>query len=195
MGLMSCIELHATDKAWLLKLARNSIGHYVTTTSYPEPIQPCSQAVEQVRACFVTLRLLGGLRGCIGHLEPIMTLNQAVIENAIAAACRDYRFNPLSINELTQVVIDISVLSPQQRLIAQSKQDLLAQLSPSIDGLVIQYRNHKATFLPSVWQQLPEPEQFLQHLMQKAGLAQDFWNPDIQCYRYQTSSFSESVDF
>jgi AmmeMemoRadiSam system protein A len=136
------------------------------------------------RASFVTLRLGGDLRGCIGALEPIRPLVADVAENAFAAAFRDPRFPPVSLVEAERLEVHVSVLSPLETLRARSKADLLAQLRPGVDGLVLELGPRRATFLPSVWSQLPDPPTFVAALLQKAGLAAAFWSPEMRAQRY-----------
>jgi len=143
------------------------------------------------RAVFVTLETDRTLRGCIGHLEAIQPLVLDVAENAFAAAFRDPRFQPLTCPELSQLSIEISVLTPSQPLSFTSEEDLLQMIGPGRDGLVLEEGTARGTFLPTVWESLPEPRVFLRHLKQKAGLPPDHWSDRIQVRRYRTESFSE----
>lgn len=145
--------------------------------------------LQQQRASFVTLHEAGQLRGCIGSLEAHRALVEDVAENAYAAAFRDPRFGPLRKSEFELLQISISVLSPSTSIQFESEQDLIAQMRPGEDGLILREGFHKGTFLPSVWEQLPEADQFLQHLKIKAGLNPDYWSDSIQVSRYQTESF------
>lgn len=173
----------------LLALARDSIG-WGLRHGQPLPIEPGNydEKLRQPGAAFVTLQRNGQLRGCIGSLEAYRPLVQDVSENAFAAAFRDPRFNPLQARELEGLSLSISVLTPAQPMQFESEQDLLRQIRPGIDGLILQQGVHRGTFLPSVWEQLPDPQQFLRHLKQKAGLPADYWSDDIQVSRYQTES-------
>lgn len=155
----------------------------VDAGDYPPPLQ-------QKRACFVTLHLHETLRGCIGHLEAIQALVNDVAENAYAAAFRDPRFPPLSFDEAEGLAIHISVLTPAKPLAYASETDLLAKIRPGIDGLILEEGLNRGTFLPSVWDSLPEPGDFLNHLKQKAGLPMDYWSDGIKISRYETDSFS-----
>ena len=145
------------------------------------------------RASFVTLQAAGRLRGCIGSLEPRMSLVADVSRNAYAAAFRDVRFPPLQAGELATLSLQISVLGLPVPLEFDSETSLLAQLRPGFDGLILQERDLRSTFLPSVWESLPEPERFLGHLKLKAGLAADYWSATVRCWRYTTESFAASV--
>ena len=140
-------------------------------------------------ACFVTLKQEGKLRGCIGSVEPCRPLADDLRENALAAAFRDHRFSPLTAQELEHTIIEVSVLSPLERMECSSEEDLLNQLRPGIDGLVIDYQSHRATFLPAVWGGLPRCEDFLGQLKRKAGLEPDFWSPELKAWRFSAATF------
>ena len=141
------------------------------------------------RSTFVTLEKLGQLRGCIGSLEAHRPLAQDVIHNSYAAAFSDPRFPPVKSDELQQIDIHISILNPAKKIDCQTEQELLDQLRPKIDGLILEEGSHRATFLPSVWQSLPQSEQFVRQLKLKAGLAENYWSDRIHCYRYTTENF------
>jgi len=175
----------------LLDVARASIQHglqagcalKINLADYPKVLLEC-------RASFVTLELHQQLRGCIGRLEATRPLIEDVAQNAFLAAFQDARFPPVTIDELTELEIHISLLSERVPVIFCSEQDLISQLRPKIDGLILEEGQLRATFLPSVWEQLPEPKQFLRHLKQKAGLAVGYWSDTIKVYRYQTESIA-----
>ncbi len=149
---------------------------------YPPPLL-------QKRATFVTLNIAGQLRGCIGTLKAHRPLVLDVAHNAFAAAFSDPRFVPLSQPEYEPLEIHLSILNPAEEMTFTSEQDLIDQLRPGIDGLIMQEGRQQGTFLPSVWQQLPEPKQFIQHLKHKTGLAADYWSADLRIWRYTTTSF------
>lgn len=169
----------------LLELARDAIAHGVDhgralsidTKDYDSELQ-------QPRASFVTLHKNGQLRGCIGSLQASRSLVVDVSENAYAAAFRDPRFNPMDRSELDSLHISISVLTPAEAMSFKSEQDLIQQLKPDIDGLILEEGNKRGTFLPAVWEQLPKAEEFLQHLKLKAGLTTDYWSDSIKISRY-----------
>lgn len=140
-------------------------------------------------AAFVTLKKAGQLRGCIGSLSAHRPLAEDVSENAYAAAFRDPRFPPLRSEELDGLEISISVLTPPQRLSFASEQELLAQLRPGVDGLILTEGGRRGTFLPSVWESYPEPAVFLRHLKMKAGLPPDYWSDTVSVERYETLSW------
>lgn len=174
----------------LVSVAKQSILHGLQHDQ-PMPIQLANypSELQQQRASFVTLNIDGQLRGCIGTLEAHRPLVLDVTHNAFAAAFTDPRFLPLSQPEYEQLEIHISILNPAEEMSFTSEQDLIKQLRPGIDGLIMQEGQQRGTFLPSVWQQLPQPEQFIQHLKLKAGLPNNYWSADLQIWRYTTTSF------
>lgn len=184
-------NLSCQERGDLLEVARISITHGL---KYGKPFQPDLGKFQghllDKRACFVTLNLEGELRGCIGHLQAIQPLVSDVAENAFAAAFRDPRFAPLSPPEARQIEIHISVLSVPEPMSFSSEQDLLAQIRPGIDGLILEDGWYRGTFLPSVWEQLPEREDFWRHLKGKAGLPVNHWSANVKVSRYTTESFS-----
>lgn len=143
-------------------------------------------------ACFVTLHRAGHLRGCIGSMLAYRSLAEDIQANARAAAFRDPRFPPLEVWELADLSIEVSLLSPLEPMDFDSEDALLGQLRPGVDGLLLEVGKHRGTFLPAVWQALPEPADFLAKLKVKAGLAPDFWSPEIVVNRYVTHSWDES---
>lgn len=147
--------------------------------------------LQESGACFVTLTQQGQLRGCIGTLEARRTLLADVKANAVAAALQDPRFLPLSATELTHTDIEVSVLSPMQALQFENEAHALAQLQPGIDGVVLEFKHHRSTFLPQVWEQLPTVDQFMTHLKYKAGLPPDFWAEGLRLSRYSVSKWKE----
>jgi len=184
------MSLTDAQKSELLALARASIAHGLKTGS-PSSIELNAYPTEltEQRASFVTLERKGQLRGCIGMLEAIRPLVQDISENAFSAAFRDPRFPPLTAGELADLDIHISILTAAEPMHFDSEADLVRQLQPHVDGLILQEGHRRGTFLPSVWEQLPEPEQFLRHLKQKAGLAGDYWSDSLKVYRYSTEMF------
>jgi len=142
-------------------------------------------------ACFVTLTLDGRLRGCIGSLNAYRPLRVDLEANARAAAFQDPRFPPVTEQELSPLRIEVSLLSAGQAMNVRDEDDALAQLRPQVDGIILTYGQHRATFLPQVWEQLPDPGLFLGQLKQKAGLPADFWAPGIELARYTVDTFTE----
>jgi AmmeMemoRadiSam system protein B/AmmeMemoRadiSam system protein A len=147
--------------------------------------------LREAGATFVTLQRHGQLRGCIGSLEARRPLADDVKSNAVAAALHDTRFAPLTVAELEGLVVEVSLLSAPQPLVATGEEDLLRQLRPGIDGLVLQRGLQRATFLPQVWEQLPQPRAFVEHLKRKAGLPPGVWDERIRAERYTVRKWSE----
>lgn len=176
----------------LLSIALQSIRHGLALGSQlATQYQDINEALLEHRCCFVTLRINSSLRGCMGSIQANEALIDNVISNAYNAAFNDPRFSPLQADELTELSIHISVLSPSQPLRFSSERELLPQLRPGIDGLVLRENNHCATFLPSVWDQLPEPDDFLGHLKKKAGLSEHYWSNTLSIERYTVESFEK----
>ncbi len=174
----------------LLELAGESIRHGLDRgTPLPIDSREYPPELQAQRACFVTLNRQGMLRGCIGHLEAIEPLVTDVVRNAFAAAFQDPRFPPLSREELDGLELHISILTPSRPLEFTSEEDLLSKTRPGVDGLILEDGPYRGTFLPSVWEQLPVPEQFLRHLKQKAGLPPNYWSQTLRIQRYETESF------
>ncbi|MDE2389624.1 MAG: AmmeMemoRadiSam system protein A, partial [Betaproteobacteria bacterium] len=143
-------------------------------------------------ATFVTLTQHGELRGCIGSLQACDPLIDDVSNNAVSAAVRDPRFMPLTADELDSVSVEVSLLSELQPLKFASEADALAQLRPETDGVVFEYGPYRSTFLPQVWESLPQSSQFLAKLKSKARLPEDFWDEEIQLSRYTVSKWRET---
>ena len=143
-------------------------------------------------ACFVTLTQQGELRGCIGTLEAHRSLLQDVKANAHAAAFRDPRFSPLGVSELEEIEVEISLLSAMTPLQFTGEREALTQLKPGVHGVVFEFGQHRSTFLPQVWEQLPNVVEFMAHLKYKAGLPPDFWADDVRLSWYTVSKWKES---
>jgi len=144
------------------------------------------------RGTFVTLTIKGNLRGCIGHIIPQESLIEGIRVNAINAAFRDPRFPPLTKGEWENVKIEISILTEPKPLSYSDVDDLLKKLRPGIDGVIIKKGYRQATFLPQVWEQLPDKTDFLSHLCQKAGLDGDAWSKaELEVSTYQVQAFEE----
>jgi len=174
----------------LLDVARASIQHglrhrralAVKPEDYPETLRP-------PRATFVTLEIGGQLRGCIGALTAYQPLVQDVATHAYAAAFEDPRFPELRSDEFPKLEIFISVLSPPEPMRFSCEEDLFQQVRPGVDGLILQFHQYRATFLPAVWESLSDPYVFLAQLKHKAGLPLDFWSPELRVERYTTEYF------
>jgi len=143
-------------------------------------------------ACFVTLTQDGELRGCIGTLEAHRPLLVDVKANALAAAFRDPRFMPLGTTELDVTRVEISLLTPTEPMAFEDETHALALLRPGIDGVVFEYGHYRSTFLPQVWEQLPDVREFMAQLKRKAGLPADFWAEGLRLSRYGVSKWKES---
>ncbi|WP_196137555.1 AmmeMemoRadiSam system protein A [Aliikangiella sp. G2MR2-5] len=184
---MPSTKLTLKDKQNILQVAHHAIQYGLT---YKEPpvleLEKYSDNLKAQGASFVTLKEGNQLRGCIGTLEPYQPLIQDVAEHAYAAAFNDPRFPPVNSIEEPLLHISVSILSPPSEIEFASEADLLSQINPNVDGLILKFNGHKGTFLPSVWKDLPEKEIFLAHLKQKAGLDQGFWHENIRVFRYTT---------
>jgi AmmeMemoRadiSam system protein A len=176
----------------LLDVAHKSIAHGLKH-GRELPVDPGEFPPElrEHRATFVTLHLDGDLRGCIGTLSAHQPLVRDVAHHAHAAAFADPRFAPLTPGEAARVSLHISVLTPARPITVTSEADLLAQLRPGIDGLILEDGYRRGTFLPSVWESLPDPRDFLRHLKRKAGLSEDHWSPTLTVSRYEAESIGE----
>ena len=180
----------------LLKLARECIaGEFEKKSPDIKDISNgiSKNVLKQKRGIFVTLHKKGELRGCIGNIEPVKTLENGIRENAIYAAFKDSRFTPLTRDELSRIDIEISILTLPEKVIYKDIQDLISNLIPGVDGVIMGKGHHRATFLPQVWDQLPEPEAFLTHLCTKAGLPAREWEKgELLLHTYQVFSFGET---
>jgi len=143
-------------------------------------------ALAEPRASFVTLTIEGELRGCCGTLTAVRPLLLDVWSNARASAFGDPRFPPLTEREWRSSSMEVSLLMPCERMVVASEQQLLLELVPGRDGLVLEWGGMRATFLPKVWEHVSGPRDFLRRLKEKAGLGADFWAADVQVWRYET---------
>lgn len=193
----------------LLRLARRAIEAHVAADAAARPLDGVAppfadllQEDDAIRpdlaprltergATFVTLLRNGALRGCIGSLRAQRPLGEDVVSNAIAAASRDPRFAPLGAGELAELRVEVSLLSAPRFLEFADEADLLRQLRPAVDGLILFSGCRSATFLPQVWQQLPQPHAFLAALKHKAGLAPERAAPDLMAATYTVEKWAE----
>jgi len=176
---------NSKEKQILLKVADDAIKHGLATHKIlPIKLGDYPEKLQALGASFVTLEINQQLRGCIGTLEAYQPLIQDVAQNAYAAAFRDPRFDPLTIEEYPNITKHISILSPSSPMFFTSEDDLLRQIRPNVDGLVLSELGYRGTFLPSVWESLPEPKLFLQHLKLKAGLPENYWSKTLKVSRY-----------
>jgi AmmeMemoRadiSam system protein A len=187
--------LTKSDHDCLLQLARQVIAHRVTGRKLPalNP-QDFSPRLRENGAVFVTLTEDGELRGCVGALEAYQPLFEDVCEHAEAAAFHDFRFPPLQEDELPFLHIEISYLTAPQPLEYADPVDLLSRLRPGTDGVLIRDGFRRATFLPQVWEKLPNPADFMDHLCQKMGAPENTWRrKPLQVFTYQVESFEEET--
>lgn len=186
---MSSNPLTPEQKQILLETARASIRHGLEHGRALQPeLDRVDDALREPRATFVTLEIGGQLRGCIGSLVAHRPLLADIAANAHAAAFSDPRFPPLRPEEYDHLDIHLSLLSRPEPMRFDSEEDLLRQLRPGVDGLILSDKGRRGTFLPSVWAQLPTPEQFLRHLKLKAGLPANYWSGTIRVDRYTVDS-------
>ena len=174
----------------LLPIARAEISRAL---GVPRAADESASWLTEHGACFVTLTQDGELRGCIGTLQAHRPLLTDVKSNAVSAALRDPRFMPLSVEELDITTVEISLLSPTTAMDVRDEADALAQIRPNVDGIIFEYGSYRSTFLPQVWEQLPQPRQFMAHLRRKAGLPDDFWEEGVKLSRYTVTKFSEAT--
>jgi AmmeMemoRadiSam system protein A len=180
----------------LLRIARAALAQALGAGSVagapPAATNPDEPWLHEPGATFVTLRRPDGeLRGCVGSIEPHRPLAEDVAHNAVAAAFHDSRFPPLAPQELPEISLEVSLLSSPEPLPALSEAAALRLLRPGIDGVILEYRGRRGTFLPQVWEQLPTPRDFLDHLATKAGLPRGFWAPEVRLSRYTVLKWEE----
>lgn len=173
----------------LIPIARESISRALES-AHP-PVAQDFPWLQEPGASFVTLMQDSKLRGCIGTLEAHRPLLLDVQANACAAAIRDPRFSPLRAEELEITEIEISLLSAAELISFGSEQEALAQLRPGFDGIIFQYGHYRSTFLPQVWEQLPDAQTFMAHLKHKAGLHPTFWHDAVKLQRYTVTKWKE----
>ncbi|MFH8080419.1 MAG: AmmeMemoRadiSam system protein A [Candidatus Aenigmatarchaeota archaeon] len=180
-------------KEFLLSLARKSIEYFLEKRELMHVNEEeLDNELKEKRPVFVTLEKHGMLRGCIGNLQPTEPLYAGVIKNAVAAAFYDVRFYPLSRDELDEVTIEISILSEPKKIEYKTVKELLRKIRRFKDGLIIRCGHRTATFLPQVWEKLPEKELFLSELCLKAGLKADEWKKgSLEVFKYNVICFKE----
>lgn len=183
-------DTDATLGPALLARARWAIGKALGVASGEAPSHP---SFSRRAACFVTLKRNGELRGCIGSINAQRELGADLDQNAVGAALRDHRFSPLTAEEFRDVEIEVSLLSRPEFLDCKSEREALEQIRPGIDGVIFFNGCRQATFLPQVWEQLPEPDEFLGRLKEKAGVRADFWSSAVMIATYQVLKFREGA--
>lgn len=176
----------------LLQLARHSICQALGQRSEAPDTTTNQEVLAQPGASFITLTQHGELRGCIGSIEAWRPLDQDIQANAVAAALRDPRFAPLTASELPYTRVEVSLLSAAQPVSFANEAEALSRLQPGIDGVILQANGRRATFLPQVWEQLPDPAVFMAQLKRKAGFPADYWSDAIQLSRYRVHKWYEA---
>jgi len=186
-------KLNDQEGKYLLEVARKTIERQLfKDKAVAQGNEFYSPKFSEKRGTFVTITINDNLRGCIGHIIPQETLLEGIRENAINAAFKDPRFNPLSKGEWEDIKIEISILTDPAILKYSDADDLLKKIRPNVDGVIIKKGYYQATFLPQVWEQLPDKKEFFTHLCLKAGMNGDEWkNGKLEVYTYQVQAFEE----
>lgn len=190
---MSADKLSEEEKRTLLHIARESLERGVKGENLtPLELETMPPLLRAQGASFVTLTIRGNLRGCIGALEPYQPLALDVREHALSAALDDPRFPPVKPKELDQIEIEVSRLTVPERLEYKDAEDLLAKLRPHVDGVIVRDGFHRATFLPQVWDKIPDKAGFLDNLCYKMGASQNLWrHKHLEVLVYQVEEFHE----
>ncbi len=184
-------QLGLAERQQLLYIARKAIVERLNgNDKFDLAVNQFSAVLQNPGASFVTLKIAGRLRGCIGSLQAQRPMLLDVAHNAMSAAFKDHRFKPLSSAEYAAVDVHISVLSAPVETPVSSRAELIALLQPGVHGLILEDGNHRSTYLPSVWEQLPYPEQFISELRAKAGLPREGWSDTIKVSLYTSEEFA-----
>ncbi|OUS24974.1 hypothetical protein A9Q98_12945 [Thalassotalea sp. 42_200_T64] len=186
MPALSCIELTRVEQQLAIDMVWLVLRESIKEQQLVMPAVPDCAVLQQQAGCFITLYVDDELRGCIGTSVAEKPLWQNICNHSYNSAFKDYRFDSLQFSELKQLSFQISILSACSSIDNLGEQALVSELKPGVDGLVIEYQQHNALFLPSVWDALPKPEVFVAKLKVKAGLAEDYWHQDMKLYRFQT---------
>lgn len=185
-------KLTPEEGEYLLSLARRTIESKLSGKEPPAEENDLPDKFFKKRGAFVTLNIHGSLRGCIGHIVPHEPLIDCIKINSLNAAFEDPRFRPLSKKEFEDIEIEISILTEPRQLEYSGADDLLEKLRPGTDGVIIKKNHYQSTFLPQVWEQLPDKKEFLSHLCLKAGMNAGEWKKgDLSVYTYQVQAFEE----
>jgi AmmeMemoRadiSam system protein A len=189
-------EFNLEERKQLLQLARTTLNNYFEKKKPTEVADSeIPKKFKQERGCFVTLTTGKNhdLRGCIGYIKPVKSLYNAIIDNALSAALQDWRFSPVKKEELSEIEIEISVLTVPQKLEFSSPDDMLAKIRPGIDGVYLFYGSSSSTYLPQVWEKLTDKKEFFSSLCMKGGAPPDCWKrKEVEIYTYQAEYFNES---
>jgi len=172
----------------LVALARETILHEL---GGPKPARPAGKRFEEPAATFVTVTREGRLHGCIGSIAPRRSLADDVEENAVAAAFMDPRSSAFREEWIPEMGVEVTVLGPLEPIRFTGEEDLLGKIVPHEDGLVLRWGHFRGTFLPQVWESLPEPRIFLDELKNKAGLPRDFWAGDVEVFRFRVQKWGD----
>lgn len=175
----------------LLTLARGAIAEQFGATLTAVVSAPHEAWLDTPGATFVTLMRHGQLRGCVGSVHAHRPLLEDVRTNAVGAAFHDYRFAPLREVEFPDTLVEVSLLSPAQPLLFNSEKAAQAQLRPGMDGVIFECGHQRSTFLPQVWETLPDAALFMEQLKLKAGLPADFWSPEVKLSVYTVQKWKE----
>ncbi|MBU0656488.1 MAG: AmmeMemoRadiSam system protein A [Gammaproteobacteria bacterium] len=175
-----------SERQQLLYIARESIRSGLTEGRPLEIVQEkLSESLQEKRATFVTLNEDGKLRGCVGTITPCLSLAQDVAQRAYSAAFGDPRFPRVQPDEVDSLVIGIAVLTPLEAIHFANEAELLEQIQPNIDGLILHAGStHRGLFLPNAWETLPDKQQLLQQLKLRAGLPKDYWSDELKVSRF-----------
>jgi len=186
-------KLNDKEGIYLLEIARKTIDQELTGNKPADKGEPIdSPKLKQKRGTFVTLTINKNLRGCIGHIFPMESVLEGIKENAVNAAFKDPRFPSLTLRELQNVKIEISILTNPVPLAYSGADDLLQKIRPGVDGVIIKKGFYQAVFLPQVWEQLPDKKEFFTHLCLKAGLEGNEWKKgNLEVSTYQVQAFEE----
>ena len=186
--MMEVDQIAETHGDLLLDFVKKTLVHGMIQDKPPAiNIESFPEELTQPGATFVTVEQEGRLRGCIGSLRAHRPLVEDLARNAFRAGFEDPRFQPLKSEEMGRINWSVSILSKPKQILFRDETDLLSRLKPRVDGLIISDMGQRATFLPQVWEQLPDPSVFLAHLKRKAGLAQDHWSPGFTALRYRVA--------
>lgn len=189
---MSTHRFNPDQRARLIAAARRSIAYGANTkVVLPLDLEDWESSFQAHGAAFVTLKKNGQLRGCIGSLRAYRALIEDVVNNAYGAAMQDPRFPCVRPEEVDALSIHLSILGAPQPLACDAEADLLMALRPGLDGLILSDGQRRATFLPSVWDTLPDPTEFVRALKQKMGVSADYWSTTMAASRYAVESFDE----
>lgn len=186
MQVSSYTNFTEAEKNELKVLVRKALKEAVINHALLPATEPVSTALLNIKPCFITFHVKDKLRGCIGTYSEDNPLWDNVRQYTFYSACRDYRFEPISKSELSDVNFTISILSALQQLPNTGEADLLQLLRVGEDGLLLKQSQRSAIFLPAVWEKLPTPDEFVTALKEKGGWDSDYWSPDIEIFIFST---------